>query len=49
MNYFLNNKEGDDYVKKILPLIHMWLPDDPVIYSDLDKVLTVDRNELCKI
>ncbi len=49
VNYSLNNKQGDDYVKKLLPLISMWLPDDPVIYSDLDKVLTVDRNELCNI
>lgn len=47
VNYYLNKDKSDDYVKKLLPLIKSWLPDDDIILQDKEKVKTVDRSNIC--
>jgi ArsR family transcriptional regulator len=47
VNYYLNQDKSDDYVKKLLPLIKSWLPDDDIILQDKEKVKTVDRRYIC--
>jgi ArsR family transcriptional regulator len=45
-NYYLNPAAGP-HVKTLLSDIHSWLNDDPVIKSDLEKAVKVDRTKLC--
>ena len=47
VNYYLNKTQGDDYIRRLLPLIGQWLPDDEIIKNDREKVKTVDRNHMC--
>jgi len=49
VNYRLNEEQGSEQVKKLLPLIRAWLHEDQLVFSDLDRVLTLDRNELCNV
>jgi len=47
VNYYLNKVQSDEYVKRLLPLIEQWLPEDEIIINDRKKVKTVDRNNMC--
>ncbi|TFG96368.1 MAG: ArsR family transcriptional regulator [Calditrichales bacterium] len=49
VNYELNREQGNGYVRQLLPLLHSWLSDDRVVLQDLEKVNTIDRNQLCGI
>lgn len=48
VNYHLNRASQKTYVKKILPLIEGWLNDDEAIQQDSEKVVSVDRTQLCQ-
>ena len=48
VNYYLNKKSNDLYIKDILPLLKDWLPNDKFVEKDAIKVGRVDRNILCK-
>ena len=47
VNYYLNEQQGDTYVKVLLPLIRNWLPDDKTVITDQQKLKTVDRSIIC--
>lgn len=47
VNYYLNREQNNEYVRRLLPLIQTWLPEDNIIQKDKEKVKTVDRNILC--
>ena len=48
VNYYLNKKSNDLYIKDVLPLLKEWLPQDSLVKKDMLKVRKVDRNILCK-
>ena len=48
VNYYLNKKSNELYIKDILPLLKNWLPKDKLVIKDAEKVDQVDRNILCK-
>ena len=48
VNYYINKKSSDLYIKDILPLLKDWLPKDKLVEKDVIKVGRVDRNVLCK-
>lgn len=48
VNYYLNKKSNDLYIKDVLPLLKDWLPEDDLVKKDMVKVSGVDRNILCK-
>ena len=47
VEYKLNNVNINEYVSKLLPLIHSWLPADDIIRKDRVKVKKVNRNTIC--
>lgn len=47
--YFVLNPRAEKYVSELLPLIKKWLPDDPVVLQDRDKVARVDKETICKV
>jgi len=49
VNYYLNRDQKNEYVRRLLPLIRSWLPNDEIIERDKNKVAAVDRNKLCGI
>lgn len=49
VNYYINRKQTNEYVRHLLPLIRAWLPDNEQILNDEKKVQTVDRKELCGV
>ncbi len=49
VNYYLNRTSQAQYVKEILPLLEKWLPDNHTIMTDRDRVMVVNREELCRI
>lgn len=48
VNFSTNDAPNQSYVSQLLPLLQQWLPDDPQIQRDREKVLAVDRDQLCK-
>ncbi len=48
VDYRLNTQSQNPYLIGLLPLIAFWLNDDPQVKSDLQKLKTTDRVELCK-
>ncbi len=44
-NYFINPK--DEYAKKLLKLLSIWLNDDEVVREDLKKLGKANREKLC--
>ncbi len=48
VDYRLNTQSKNPYLIGLLPLIAFWLNDDPRVKSDLQKLKTTDRVELCK-
>jgi ArsR family transcriptional regulator len=49
VNYYLNRTSQVQYVKELLPLLGKWLPDNLTLMKDREKVMIVDREELCRI
>ncbi|HES60259.1 MAG: winged helix-turn-helix transcriptional regulator [Calditrichaceae bacterium] len=49
VNYYLNDKNDNEVIEYLLPLIKLSLPDEDTIKNDAQKVSTVDRNTLCGI
>lgn len=45
--YSLNKAHNEQYVRKLLPLIRQWLPDDETIHHDREKVHKINRNMMC--
>lgn len=48
VEYYLNATSKNIFITGLLPLIYYWLNDDEQITSDLEKLKTTDRIELCK-
>jgi len=48
VDYCLNTGSRNIFVAGLLPLISYWLKEDEQIKSDLEKLKTTDRIELCK-
>lgn len=48
VNYHLNRASQNKNIKTILPLIEGWLNEDETIQRDLEKVISVDRTQLCQ-
>ena len=48
VDYHLNTQSKNLFVTGLLPLITFWLNDDEQVKSDLEKLKTTDRIELCK-
>ena len=46
-NYYLN-REAAEPGKTLLQNLHAWLNDDPIIKSDLEKSVRIDRKDLCR-
>jgi ArsR family transcriptional regulator len=49
VEYKLNTARVNKYVKKLLPLIQSWLPENNIIVEDRKKVKKVDRVSICGI
>ncbi|MCI0493973.1 metalloregulator ArsR/SmtB family transcription factor [candidate division KSB1 bacterium] len=49
VDYCLDTNPKNMFVTAFLPLITYWLADDEQVKSDLEKLKTTDRMELCKI
>ena len=47
VNYYLNATTQKNFSHELLPLIQKWLPDEPQILKDREKVETVDRKTIC--
>ena len=47
VNYYLNATTQKQFTQEILPLLKNWLPDEPQILQDREKVNTVDRKIIC--
>ena len=47
VEYELNITRTNIYVKKLLPLIQSWLPEDEIILQDRKKVKKVSRYTIC--
>jgi ArsR family transcriptional regulator len=48
VDYYLNIGSHNLFITGLLPLIAYWLNDDEQVKSDLGKLKTTDRIELCK-
>ena len=48
VDYYLDTNPKNIFVTGFLPLITFWLNDDEQVKSDLEKLKTTDRIELCK-
>jgi len=48
VDYHLNTQSKNLFVTGLLPLITFWLNDDEQVKSDLEKLKTTDRIQLCK-
>lgn len=48
VDYYLNSGSKNVFIMGLLPLISYWLNDDEQIKSDLEKLKSTDRIELCK-
>lgn len=48
VNYYVNKRSTDIYIKDILPLLKNWLPKDELVMQDAAKAISVDRGTLCK-
>ena len=48
VEYKLNKSRANKYVKRLLPLIHSWLPDDKLIIKDRKKLEKVNRDIICR-
>lgn len=49
VNYRLNRQGNISYVNELLPLLSEWLPDDPTIQKDRNKVKTIHRQTICQV
>ena len=49
VNYYLNTRSQQQYLKELIPLIENWIVDDTIILRDREKVKIVDRVKICKI
>jgi|DewCreStandDraft_4_1066084.scaffolds.fasta_scaffold00209_63 ArsR family transcriptional regulator len=49
VNYSLNTSSKDIAMNQLLLILPFYLSDDEQIKSDLEKVLVIDRNDLCHI
>jgi len=49
VNFCLNAEENSPYAPPILSQLSGWINDDEVIKKDIQKVKTVDRNQICGI
>lgn len=47
INYFINQKDSDRYIKNMLKMLDEWLNDDRQIHADLKKLKFIDRNLIC--
>lgn len=47
VNYTINKHSSDPRVSEILSSLEFWIADDSVISTDKQKVIKVDRNEVC--
>ena len=45
--HHLNTNTNQTYIKELLSLIMNWISDDPVIRTDREKVMVVDRVKIC--
>ena len=48
VEYYLNTSPKNIFITGLQPLISYWLNDDEQVKSDLKKLKTTDRIELCK-
>jgi ArsR family transcriptional regulator len=48
VDYYLNTGTNNLFITGLLPLVSYWLNDDEQVKSDLEKLKTTDRIELCK-
>ena len=47
VEYKLNIARTNKYVKKLLPLIQSWLPEDEIVIKDRKRVKKVNRDNIC--
>ena len=48
VEHYLNTNSKNIFITGLLPLISYWLNDDKQVKSDMEKLETTDRIELCK-
>jgi ArsR family transcriptional regulator len=48
VNYHINPDPDDRRISTILGSLDFWISDDKIIIHDKQKVLTVDRNIVCR-
>ena len=48
VDYYLNTGSNNLFITGVLPLISYWLNDDEQVKSDIEKLKTTNRIELCK-
>lgn len=49
VNYYLNERSQQMYLKDLIPLIQKWLPDEKIIIQDKEQVKVIDRDNICGI
>jgi len=49
VNYYLNERSQQQYLKDLIPFIEKWLPDEKIIIRDTEQVKVVDREKICGI
>ncbi len=47
VNYYLNTRSQQQYLKELIPLVQKWLPDKKIIKQDRERVKVVDREKIC--
>ncbi|HEX2866091.1 MAG TPA: metalloregulator ArsR/SmtB family transcription factor [Ignavibacteriales bacterium] len=47
VNYMINTGSSDTVVASMLSMLPFWISSDPAVSSDLNKINSVDRNNLC--
>ncbi len=47
VNFDLNKEQSNEYTRHLLPLLRSWLPNEDQIIKDRQKVLEVNRNQIC--
>lgn len=48
VNYSLTKSSARPYVDQLLPVFAGWLKDDETVKADSEKVLSVDRDVICR-
>jgi ArsR family transcriptional regulator len=47
VNYSINDRSKDVFIKALLPLLKLWLNDDENVQNDIKAVKKINRNAIC--